>query len=73
MILCQYPPLKIILNLVTKSAVSIATGYELDGCGVRVRVSVEARLFFFTAMLSRLGVGPTHPPIRSVLEALPPR
>jgi hypothetical protein len=41
----EFPPFKIILNLMIKSAVSIVTGYGLDGCEVRIRVLVQARVF----------------------------
>jgi hypothetical protein len=49
------------------SAVSIATGYGLDGRGVRIRFPVGSRIF---STASRPALGPTHPPIQWVLPAL---
>jgi hypothetical protein len=49
------------------SAVGIATGYGLDGRGVRVRVPVGARIFF---MSSRSVLGLAQPPVQWVPGAL---
>jgi hypothetical protein len=51
------------------SAVGITTGYGLDDRGVRVRVPVEARIFF---MSFRPVPGTTQPPIQWVPEDLSP-
>jgi hypothetical protein len=49
------------------SAVDIATGYRLNDRGVRVRVSVGAKIF---PTASRPDLGPTQPPIQWVPGAL---
>jgi hypothetical protein len=50
------------------SVVGIATGYELDDRGVRVKVPVEAEIF---STSSRPALGPTQPSIQWVTGALP--
>jgi hypothetical protein len=50
------------------SIVGIATGYELDDRGVRFRVTVGDKNFFFCKS-SRQALGPTQPPIQWVLWA----
>jgi hypothetical protein len=51
------------------SVVGIATGYELDGRVVGVRVPIGARIF---STASRPAQGPIRPPIQWVREALSP-
>jgi hypothetical protein len=52
-------------------AIGTATGYELDGRGVGVRVPVGAR-FVFISTWSRPILGPTQPPIQWVPGATSP-
>jgi hypothetical protein len=53
------------------SSVGIATGYWLDDWGVRFRVPVGSRIFFFSTS-SRPVLGPTQLPIQLILGALSP-
>jgi hypothetical protein len=51
-----------IFNLAYAKADGIATGYGLGDGGVRVRVTVRARIFFFPLVPTRSGVHPaSHP------------
>jgi hypothetical protein len=60
-----------LLALSRDMAVSIATGYGLDGRGVAIRVPVEIR-FFLLSMLSRKVLRPTQPTIRYVPGSFSP-
>jgi hypothetical protein len=61
--------MKINVGWIRDSIVSIATGYVLDGQGVRVQVLVGSRIFLFST-LSRPSLGPTQTPVKWVPGAL---